>query len=245
MALLAHSLLATAWLPSHPPFLPITISPRSQTPNLLVSSKIRMQAQDDQDDYFCELPVYLFEEDELSRAASNREKERFRLSLTIIPVVAPIVAFLSYDFVYLAFHEILDATRMWFSVDGGKSEIELITPLINGVVQPATGFVFGTLLASTIGSLRNRQVAIRASLNKEACDLRTLDSVLNNICELQTRTTHAAVVEPCLHVQLRIVACGNHAWALNAHNARSVCSSSRPFLGLCVDSLLGCFLPPF
>ena len=80
------------------------------------------------------------------------------------------------------FHDVNMIFQTWFSVDGGKVEIELITPVINGVVQPAAAIVFGTLVAATLTSLRNRQVAIRASLNKEACDLRTLDAVINNLC---------------------------------------------------------------
>ena len=36
----------------------------------------------------------------------------------------------------------------------------------------------GTLLATTINVLRNRQVDIRAALNKEACELRLLRAAL-------------------------------------------------------------------
>ena len=143
---------------------------------------LNMPSSDDNEDYSCELPIYLFEDDEISRAEDCAEKERFRLALTVFPIIAPLAAFASFDVVLGLFHSLNAAFQTWFSVDGGKVEIELITPVINGVVQPAVAIIFSTIVAATLTSLRNRQVAIRASLNKEACDIRTLDAVISNLC---------------------------------------------------------------
>ena len=46
------------------------------------------------------------------------------------------------------------------------------------VVLPTLSVALGTLLATTINVLRNRQVDIRAALNKEACELRLLRAAL-------------------------------------------------------------------
>jgi hypothetical protein len=45
-------------------------------------------------------------------------------------------------------------------------------------VLPTLSVALGTLLATTINVLRNRQVEIRAALNKEACELRLLRAAL-------------------------------------------------------------------
>ena len=143
---------------------------------------LNMPSGVDPADYCCELPVYLFEDDEISRAEYKAEKERFRLALTVFPIIAPLAAFAGFDVVIKLYHSLNAAFQTWFSVDGGKVESELIAPVINGVVQPAVAIIFSTIVAATLTSLRNRQVAIRASLNKEACDMRTLDAVINNLC---------------------------------------------------------------
>lgn len=132
--------------------------------------------------------------------ATAAAAERFRLVLTAFPLLTPPLAFISYDSIVPVFHEIISFTKTWYtslspsppasaspfadiaaSVAGGQAEIALITPVINGIVQPAVSIVFGTLIASTLTTLRNRQVSIRACLNKEACDLRMLDATLGSI----------------------------------------------------------------
>ena len=125
----------------------------------------------------CALPIYL-DEDEFN-SVDPTARERFRIALSIVPFLCPIAAFFSYDFVVHCFHELVTASRPWFSVDGGSAETLLITPVINGIVLPSTSVVLGTLMASTLTSLRQRQINIRACLNKEACDIRTMDSVVN------------------------------------------------------------------
>ena len=60
----------------------------------------------------------------------------------------------------------------------GSVEVQLLAPVIGGVVQPTVSIVLGTLLATTINALRVRQVNIRAAINKEASDLRSMESAL-------------------------------------------------------------------
>ena len=64
--------------------------------------------------------------------------------------------------------------KTWYAVDGGASQIAELLPVTNGIVVPSVSVAFGTLTAVTIQSLRQRQIAIRALLNKEACAVRSL-----------------------------------------------------------------------
>ena len=80
---------------------------------------------------------------------------------------------------------IADAMAIFFNgqnaaqpVDGNLFAVQLLRPTVNGVVLPTLSVALGTLLATTINVLRNRQVDIRAALNKEACELRLLRAAL-------------------------------------------------------------------
>ena len=64
------------------------------------------------------------------------------------------------------------------AVDGNAFAVQLLRPTVNGVILPTLSIALGTLLATTINVLRNRQVEIRACLNKEACELRLLRAAL-------------------------------------------------------------------
>jgi len=67
------------------------------------------------------------------------------------------------------------------AVDGGRQQVEELQPVINGVVLPAVSFALGTLSATSIQSLRQRQVSLRACLNREACLIDLLSSALDTI----------------------------------------------------------------
>ena len=105
----------------------------------------------------------------------------FDLSLQSLPVVAPVLAFASYQqvagFARLAF-DALSKARNYESVDGGAYEIAILTPTINGVVMPALSIAFGTLTATTINTLRQRQLDARTQLNRELSDLQMLRVIL-------------------------------------------------------------------
>jgi len=125
----------------------------------------------------CALPEFYSDLDK-EPEEETRADERFRLALTFWPLAAPLTAFFTYDLVRTLFHALIDSARNWYSVDGGATEIQLITPVINGVVNPAVSVVLGTLIAATLNQLRMRQVTIRTCLNKEACGIRTLDRAI-------------------------------------------------------------------
>lgn len=55
-----------------------------------------------------------------------------------------------------------------------------LTPAINGIIIPGLAITGGTLVGITVSSLRQRQLDVRANLNKEACDLTFLEIALAN-----------------------------------------------------------------
>lgn len=60
------------------------------------------------------------------------------------------------------------------AVEGTQFATELLRPTINGVLVPATAITLGTLLATTVNVLRQRQVDMRACATKEVCEIRLL-----------------------------------------------------------------------
>jgi len=60
------------------------------------------------------------------------------------------------------------------AVDGGQFTTNLLRPTIGGVVVPVISISLATLISNTITVLRERQVELRALINKEACELRLL-----------------------------------------------------------------------
>lgn len=93
-------------------------------------------------------------------------------------VVPPIVAFVTWPMVADAIATLLNGQNAAQPVDGNLFAVQLLRPTVNGVVLPTLSVSLGTLLATTINVLRNRQVDIRAALNKEACELRLLRAAL-------------------------------------------------------------------
>ena len=122
-------------------------------------------------------------EEEVADSAKDllASTRNFDLSLQSLPVVAPVLAFASYQqvagFSRMTF-EALSKTRNYESVDGGAYEIAILTPTINGIVVPALSIAFGTLTATTINTLRQRQLDARTQLNRELSDLQMLRVVL-------------------------------------------------------------------
>lgn len=108
------------------------------------------------------------------------------LTVLIVPIVAPILAFMSYDLVAKAFEfviETLSWDRSWVPVDGGAFQAKILTPAINGVVLPAIAVLFATLTSTTVVTLRARQVEIRKCLNMEAGELRALEYYIGSYHE--------------------------------------------------------------
>jgi len=104
------------------------------------------------------------------------------LGLKAIPLLAPIVAFLTYGSVAKLYTAVLDyiySYRAFTSVDGGAYEIQIITPAVNGIVLPTMTILFATLTSNTVADLRQRQLDIRTCLNTEAGELRVLSSLVD------------------------------------------------------------------
>ena len=90
-----------------------------------------------------------------------------------VAVLLPLVAFLGYSQIAALVSFIVSeySGGAGRAVDGNAFATELLRPTINGVVVPTVAITTGTLRATTINVLRNRQAEIRACMNKEACDL--------------------------------------------------------------------------
>jgi hypothetical protein len=99
-----------------------------------------------------------------------------------VPLLAPFVAFLSYDLVASAFANLVEllSDKNWVAVDGGAYQAKIIAPAINGVVVPAIAVLFATLTSNTISNLRLRQVDVRRAINTEASELRVLECLVNS-----------------------------------------------------------------
>lgn len=101
-------------------------------------------------------------------------------------VIIPIVAYFLYENVALAFTffvDFIDVGRTWHPADGKAYQIAILTPTINGIIVPTISILFGTLVSSTVSTLRGRQLSIRSHLNQESCAIRTLESALLHLSE--------------------------------------------------------------
>lgn len=100
----------------------------------------------------------------------------------VIPLLTPILAYLSYDEVAKIFNagvNFINIDRSWVPVDGGAYQARIIAPAINGIVVPAISILFATLISNTVATLRQRQIDIHTSLNLEAGDLRLLSIMVD------------------------------------------------------------------
>jgi hypothetical protein len=103
--------------------------------------------------------------------------------LFIIPIISPILAYITYDDIarlFAAFIDFLSFERNWVPVDGGAYQARIIAPAINGIVVPSVSILFATLISNTVATLRQRQIDIHTSLNTEAGDLRLLSGMVES-----------------------------------------------------------------
>ena len=115
-------------------------------------------------------------------ATKIRTNRNIEIALKYIPIVSPILAFLTYERTAEVFDVIIEALsdRNWVAVDGGQYQTQIITPAVNGIVVPAIALLFATLISNTINTLRQRQLDIRTTLNTEAGEMRTLQSMVDS-----------------------------------------------------------------
>ena len=103
------------------------------------------------------------------------ENEKFDFVLAALPLILPITAFVGYDEVRAFTTWVIDnGPGNWYAIDGGKEQVTRLQPVINGVVLPSISIALGTLSATTISSLRDRKIALREAIHKEACLLDVL-----------------------------------------------------------------------
>lgn len=125
----------------------------------------------------------------------------------MLPVVLPIVAGLQFERILGVSHEALElmARAKWVQVDGGLSRTAALMPTLTGIVLPSVSFALGTLTATTISSLRSRQVQLRAQLNSEACLIRSILSASEAMfpmahCETERRKVALLLRQYCTRV---------------------------------------------
>jgi len=103
------------------------------------------------------------------------DAEKYDRNLFVLAAAPPIMAFIFWGDISQAVAFLVDNfSFMGRNVDGNAFATNLLRPTINGVVVPATAIGLGTLFATTVNVLWNRQLTMRANINKEVCELRLL-----------------------------------------------------------------------
>jgi hypothetical protein len=102
------------------------------------------------------------------------ELEGFDYVFFALAGLPPLIAFVSFPNLAWLTEHFLELFRLASPVDGGRLSVDLLLPTANGIVLPTLSIALGTLFATTINVLRQRQVDLRADLNNEVCELRLL-----------------------------------------------------------------------
>lgn len=113
------------------------------------------------------------------RAVADREDEergRRDVQLEAVALVPCLLAFSFWDEISIALAHYIDAHGVLGNVPDGGAVFanSILRPTITGVLVPVISIALATLVSTTVNVLRERQVEIRALVNKEACDLRLL-----------------------------------------------------------------------
>lgn len=114
---------------------------------------------------------------------SSNDFNALDLALLIAPVVLPLLGALTFEADVALVHNFLEwlAQANWVAVDGGLSRNAALLPVMTGIVLPCVSFALGTLTATTISTLRHRQVELRSLLNTEACLIRNVLSATESM----------------------------------------------------------------
>jgi len=115
----------------------------------------------------------------LAATAESEDEVRDRQDtyFLIAAILPTIVAFVSWQGISFGLSEFLDANGVK-AVDGNQFANNLLRPTITGVVVPVISIALATLVSTTVNVLRQRQVDLRAFVNKEACEIRLLRRVV-------------------------------------------------------------------
>lgn len=106
------------------------------------------------------------EEDDLRDTQDN-----YFLLGAFVPVI---LAFMSWENISFGVSEFINTYGVMNTPDGNKFANDLLRPTITGVVMPVISIALATLVSTTVNVLRQRQVDLRAFVNKESCELRLL-----------------------------------------------------------------------
>jgi hypothetical protein len=159
-------------------------------PPRALSSRLSDQCDDSE---VCDLPLYSDEIDAVE-AELRATTRGFDIALATLPVLAPMVrrssirrippnsglqsqatcdatlstqiAFSSYTGVAGAARSTIASAQSFLAVDGGAYQIAILTPTINGIVVPMLAIAFSTLTATTVNTLRQRQLEARGPAHK-------------------------------------------------------------------------------
>eukprot|EP00571_Detonula_confervacea_P013616 CAMPEP_0172310474 /NCGR_PEP_ID=MMETSP1058-20130122/11501_1 /TAXON_ID=83371 /ORGANISM="Detonula confervacea, Strain CCMP 353" /LENGTH=507 /DNA_ID=CAMNT_0013023281 /DNA_START=164 /DNA_END=1686 /DNA_ORIENTATION=- len=85
-----------------------------------------------------------------------------------------LLAYVSWEDVSHGLSWFLESYGAVKSADANQFRNTLLTPTITGVVVPVIAIALASLISTTVNVLRERQVNLRAYVNKEACELRLL-----------------------------------------------------------------------
>ena len=97
-------------------------------------------------------------------------QDNYFLAAAVLPAL---IAFVYWENVSFALSQFIDTFGV-ATADGGQFANNLLRPTITGVVVPVISIVLATLVSTTVNVLRQRQVDLRAFVNKETCELRLL-----------------------------------------------------------------------
>jgi len=117
----------------------------------------------------------VIETDAERRAREVGEAQVFATEIIRGAVLPPVLAFICWPQLSRIAQAFAVDSRY---VDGANFASGVLAPTINGVVVPALAIVLGSLVATTIGTLRERLVTVRSCVNVEACELRLLRSAV-------------------------------------------------------------------
>lgn len=149
---------------------PTTGTPRLVTTTATGHSIRRQQAS--------QLSVSLSKNTLAQRRAAIDERDRIGKETIAFLLIPPILGLFLWGDIAHGVSFFFGSLGKFQSVDGNAFSSEILRPTIGGIVVPASSIVLGTLFATTVNVLWNRQLQIRSSINKEVGELRLLRRAL-------------------------------------------------------------------
>lgn len=138
------------------------------------------------------------------------------------PLALPVLAFSTFNTDVAALHNLLEyvSRNTWVQVDGGMSRTAALLPVLTGIVLPCVSFALGTLTATTISTLRQRQVILRTELNTEACLIRNVFSAIEvlfpaDVCESDRLRAFLLLRQVHIHYSTKVLQMCTH-WSVQA-----------------------------